>query len=110
VAVAQGPSHADSRGAGPNAGPVVDISKAQTLYVNFCRVTGTPEEMVLDFALETNTALGADRVVVAPQRITLSHMTAKRLFEVLQTTVRHYEQSFGNVEIAVEKRLSNPRP
>lgn len=109
MAVAQNPWHADSRGAGPTAGPAVDVSKSQILYVNFCRVTGTPEEMILDFALETSTALGADRVVVAPQRITLSHMTAKRLLEVLQTTVRHYEQSFGNVETAVEKRLSNPR-
>ena len=29
----------------------VDDSRATALYANFCRVTGTPEEMIIDFGL-----------------------------------------------------------
>lgn len=29
----------------------VDTSSLSTVYANFCRVTGTPEELVLDFNL-----------------------------------------------------------
>ena len=29
----------------------VDDSKANVAYANFCRVTGTPEELILDFGL-----------------------------------------------------------
>ena len=31
----------------------VDTSQLSTVYANFCRVTGTPEELVLDFGLNT---------------------------------------------------------
>ena len=31
----------------------VDTSGLSTAYANFCRVTGTPEELVLDFGLNT---------------------------------------------------------
>ena len=29
----------------------IDDSKAMALYANFCRVTGTPEELIIDFGL-----------------------------------------------------------
>ena len=29
----------------------IDDSKALALYANFCRVTGTPEELIIDFGL-----------------------------------------------------------
>ena len=32
---------------------VVDSSKAHAAYANFCRVTGTPEELIIDFGLNT---------------------------------------------------------
>ncbi len=31
----------------------IDESKLVALYSNFCRVTGTPEEVILDFALNS---------------------------------------------------------
>ena len=31
----------------------VDDSNALTTYANFCRVTGTPEELIVDFGLNT---------------------------------------------------------
>ena len=31
----------------------VDTSTLSVVYANFCRVTGTPEELVLDFGLNT---------------------------------------------------------
>src|SRR5258708_12961449 len=33
----------------------VDSTALSTAYANFCRVTGTPEELVLDFRLNTQT-------------------------------------------------------
>jgi hypothetical protein len=29
----------------------IDDSKVSPLYANFCRVTGTPEELIIDFGL-----------------------------------------------------------
>jgi Protein of unknown function (DUF3467) len=84
--------------------PAFDLSKAEMIYINFCRVTSTAEEVILDFALQSDASLG--RSVVTPQRITLSHLTAKRLLSVLQATVDGYEKNFGKVEEDVVKRLS----
>ena len=91
-----------------SVGPVEDLSKAQALYVNFCRVTDTPEEMTLDFALQTEPGGGADHTLSAPQRITLSHYTAKRLTQALQMTVQRHEAVFGLLETTIEKRFINP--
>ena len=47
----------EPRPAGENPGQppqfAVDSSALSTVYANFCRVTGTPEELVLDFGLNT---------------------------------------------------------
>ena len=95
-------------GSAPAEGPAVDLSKAQTVYVNFCRAMGTPEELILDFALQTEPAPNAEHALVAPQRITLSYLTAKRLLHILRLTLEGHESSFGVVETTVEKRLSRP--
>jgi hypothetical protein len=34
----------------------IDTSQLSTVYAIFCRVTGTPEELVLDFGLNTQMA------------------------------------------------------
>lgn len=90
----------------PAEGPAVDLSKAQTIYVNFCRAMGTPEELILDFALQTEPATNAEHALVAPQRITLGYLTAKRLLHVLALTLERHEATFGVVETTIEKRLS----
>ena len=38
----------------------VDESKVVSLYANFCRVTGTPEELIVDFALNPRVTIFAN--------------------------------------------------
>ncbi len=38
----------------------IDDSKVMALYANFCRVTGTPEELIIDFGLKSATVRSAD--------------------------------------------------
>lgn len=89
----------------PTFSPQVDISKAQCLYINFCRVTSTPEELVFDFAYQMTPTSDADPPLVTPQRITLGQLTAKRLLAVLQMTIQRHETAFGTVKTTIEDRL-----
>jgi hypothetical protein len=100
---AASPTPAD-QGVTQGTAPAFDLSKAQMIYINFCRVTSTAEEVILDFALQSDPSGGQS--VVTPQRITLSHLTAKRLLSVLQATVDGFEKNFGKVEDDIVKRLS----
>ena len=48
---------AQNQGTVPNQAPALEIQldpAARPIYSNFCRVTGTPEEVALDFALNLN--------------------------------------------------------
>jgi hypothetical protein len=76
-----------------------------TNYANFFRVTGTFEELILDFGLHTGAILpnGPEPVKLA-QRMILSFPTAKRLLAALQVALARHEQVFGNVETDPNKR------
>ena len=57
----------------------VDDSHVIAAYANFCRVSSTPEELILDLGLNpqpTNPAIGK---VMVSQRTIMNHYTAKRL-------------------------------
>ncbi|HEX4085488.1 MAG TPA: DUF3467 domain-containing protein [Chthoniobacteraceae bacterium] len=77
-------------------------------YSNLCRVTGTPEEVMMDFALNPN-AFGriVDEVVKIDHRIVMSYEAAKRTAFVLLETIRRHEERFGEVELDPRKRLRN---
>lgn len=85
----------------------VDLNSANlnTVYANFFRVTGTFEELVLDFGLHTGAILpqGPEPVKLA-QRLVLSFPTAKRLLAALEVAVNRHEQAFGSVEVEPHKR------
>lgn len=75
-------------------------------YANFARVSGTPEELILDFGLNTNVpGAPAQEAVAAEQRVVINYFTAKRLFQVLAMTVERHESTFGVIEVNVERRL-----
>ena len=75
-------------------------------YANFCRVSGTPEELILDFGLNTNVPGKAEPdAIVTEQRVVINYFTAKRLFQVLAMTVQRHEAAFGAIEVNVEKRV-----
>ena len=77
-------------------------------YSNLCRVTGTPEEVMMDFALNPN-AFGRvmDEAVKIDHRIVMSYEAAKRTAFVLLETIRRHEERFGAVELDPRKRLRN---
>jgi hypothetical protein len=90
----------------------VDIEHMVSTYANFFRVTGTPEELVLDFGLNTQqvSPSGAPEPVRLTQRLVLSFYTAKRLLNALQWAVSRYEGNFGVLETDFQKRIrSTPR-
>ena len=83
----------------------VDDSKAVTSYSNFCRVTGTPEELIIDFGLNPQPMGLPNRPIVITQRIILNPYTTKRLLAVLHMSIQRHEGVFGVLETDVQKRV-----
>jgi hypothetical protein len=86
---------------------IVDVAGVQPGYANFCRVTSTPEEVILDFGLNPQPfALGAQPVKIS-QRTVVNFYTAKRLLVALETTIRRHEDTFGPIELDVRRRAKS---
>lgn len=83
----------------------VDDSKLIAMYANFCRVTGTPEELIIDFGLNPQPFGVPTEPVVVNQRIVTNFYTAKRMLHALQLTVQRHEAAFGVLETDVQKRV-----
>ena len=83
----------------------VDDSKTVSLYANFCRVTGTPEELIIDFGLNPQPFGTLTQPIVVTQRIVTNFYTAKRMLHALQLTLQRHEQMFGVLETDVQKRV-----
>jgi hypothetical protein len=83
----------------------VDTSQVTAAYANFCRVTGTPEEVILDFGLNDQPFGEGDRAVPVTQRIVLNFYTAKRMLGALSMTVQRHEQAFGPLETDIRRRV-----
>jgi hypothetical protein len=83
----------------------VDASQLSTVYANFCRVTGTPEELVLDFGLNTQMVPvpGAEPIRLS-HRIVMNFFTSKRLLGALHMAVQQHEAVYGTLEVDVQKR------
>lgn len=83
----------------------LDESKLVAAYANFCRVTGTPEELIIDFGLNTQPMGIPEEPVIINQRIVTNFFTAKRLLHALQLTLQRHEAAFGVLETDVNKRV-----
>ncbi len=78
---------------------------AIALYANFCRVTGSPEELIVDFGLNPQ-PVGVPRDPIhVKQRIIMNFFTAKRLLAALQMSIQRHEAVFGVLETDIQKRL-----
>ena len=75
-----------------------------TGYANFCRVTGTPEELVLDFGLNTTMQPVTTEPVKLTHRLVVNFFTAKRLLMALSMAVQQHEQVYGVLETDITKR------
>ena len=85
----------------------LDHSDVNTVYANFCRVTGTPEEVILDFGLNPQPYSNAPDPVHVDQRLVINYFTAKRMLQVLHLTVQRHEQTFGPIQVDAQKRVVN---
>ncbi len=88
----------------------IDDSKALALYANFCRVTGTPEELIIDFGLNPQPFGLPTHPIPVTQRIITNFFTAKRMLHALQLTIQRHEATFGVLETDVQKRVRAGAP
>jgi hypothetical protein len=92
----------------------VDTSHLASAYANFCRVTGTPEELVLDFGLNTQMTPNPAEAVKLIHRVVMNYFTAKRLLGALHMAVQQHENAYGVLETDIQKRMrpgaGMPRP
>jgi len=87
----------------------VDDSKALAGYSNFCRVTGTPEEVILDLGLNAQPVGVPSGPINITHRLILNYYTAKRLLAALNMTIQRHETAFGVLETDVQKRVRTQR-
>ena len=85
----------------------IDDSKVSANYANFCRVTGTPEELIIDFGLNPQPFGVPTEPIPVTQRIVTNFYTAKRMLHALQMTVQRHEATFGVLETDVQKRIQS---
>ncbi len=83
----------------------VDDTHSTASYANFCRVSSTPEELILDLGLNPNPFAQGSVTIHVGQRIIMNHFTAKRLLQALAVTLQRHEQAFGTLETDVMRRL-----
>ncbi|MGO8746275.1 MAG: DUF3467 domain-containing protein [Thermoguttaceae bacterium] len=83
----------------------IDDAKALASYANFCRVTGTPEELIIDFGLNPQPVGIPTQPIIITQRIITNFYTAKRMLHALQLTVQRHEATFGVLETDIQKRV-----
>mgnify|MGYP003962495363 FL=1 len=84
---------------------IVDDSSVSAGYANFCRVSSTPEELILDLGLNPNPYATGEVKVPVTQRIIMNHFTAKRLLSALSMALQRHEQAFGVLETDVRRRV-----
>ena len=92
-------------GAAPARQIKLDDRNTVCSYANFCRVTGSPEEMIIDFGMNGQPVGGADRPIEVKQRVVMNFYTAKRLLHALHVSIQRHEEVFGTLETDVQKRV-----
>jgi hypothetical protein len=83
----------------------VDDSKVLATYANFCRVTGSPEELIIDFGLNPQPIGIPQSPIPVTQRVIVNFFTAKRLLAALSMSVQRHEAVFGVLETDIQKRV-----
>jgi hypothetical protein len=87
---------------------VIDDTATLPTYTNFCRVTATPEEILLDFGLNPQPFASGRQEVKATQRVVMNFFTAKRLLSAMGMTIQRHEQTFGSIELDINRRAAPP--
>ncbi|WP_146849478.1 DUF3467 domain-containing protein [Brevifollis gellanilyticus] len=94
----------------PEEAPSAPATKAtpapEAVYSNVSRIFATPNEIVIDFALNLNAfgpMIEEDARIVS--RVISSYDGAKRLWAHLTQTLQAYEKKYGEIELDVTKRV-----
>ena len=81
-----------------------DSSQVKSTYANVCNVTGTREEVVLDFGIyhpwEPHAGAGG---IELTNRVVLSPFAVKRLAMMLNTLTHEYEARYGKLDLNVNE-------
>ena len=83
----------------------VDDTHVAAAYANFCRVTGSPEELIIDFGLNPQPVGIPKNPIGVNQRVIVNYYTAKRLLHALSLSVQRHEAVFGVLETDIQKRV-----
>jgi hypothetical protein len=83
----------------------VDDTHITASYANFCRVTGSPEELIIDFGLNPQPVGVPKNPIAVTQRVIVNYFTAKRLLHALSLSVQRHEAVFGVLETDIQKRV-----
>ena len=83
----------------------VDDTHITASYANFCRVTGSPEELIIDFGLNPQPVGMPKNPISVTQRVIVNYFTAKRLLHALSLSVQRHEAVFGVLETDIQKRV-----
>ena len=83
----------------------LDDTGISARYANFCRVNGTPEELIIDFGLNAQPFGAPADTLKVNQRLVINYYTAKRLLAALSMSVQRHEAAFGVLETDVQKRV-----
>lgn len=87
----------------------LDESRLESTYVNFFRVMGTPDEVILDVGFNPQAGDPNNPPPIAlTERLICNYVTAKRLLQTLHTTIGLHERAFGTIEVDPRKRLIDP--
>ena len=73
----------------------IDDSHVVATYANFCRVTGTPEELIIDFGLNPQPYGVPSQPIKVNQRLITNFYTAKRMLHALTLTIQRHEVGQG---------------
>src|SRR5258706_11617 len=88
----------------------VDMSGMASAYTNWFRVTGTPEELILDFGLNPQMGQAPTEAIKLTNRVVMNFYTAKRLLNALHFAVSRHESFFGALEVDIQRRLRGQPP
>jgi hypothetical protein len=86
----------------------VDANGMTSAYTNWYRVTGTPEELILDFGLNPQMGQAPTEPIKLTNRLVMNFYTAKRLLNALHFAVNRHESFFGALEVDIQRRLRGP--
>jgi hypothetical protein len=92
----------------------IDESDVPTRYANSFRTNVTPEDVIIDFGMNTVTkanrsekGVEAEILFKIDEKRIINYYTAKRLAMTLSRLVRVYEDRFGELKLNVTEREKN---